>query len=319
MGFIHKVLNPELFQGTLLRREYFEGWYFKLIDAGRQCAAAVIPGVALGEAPEDSHAFVQFICSGKAEYYRYPLSAFRADEKEFRVSIGENDFSARGITLNLGGGEIAGGLRFTGVLPFPKSPLCPGVMGPFGFVPGMQCYHGIVSIRHDISGSLAIRGRDADFTGGAGYVEKDWGRAFPRAWVWVQANHFGGDAALLFSVADIPWLRGSFRGFFAFLHLDGRLHRFATYTGAKLERLSECRNVTEAVIAGRAGRLELAAVPGPGGLLKAPSNGLMDRTVEESVSAAVSVRLTDAAGRLVFSGASPCAGMERYDAKSLYI
>ena len=30
--------------------------------------------------------------------------------------------------------------------------------------------------------------------GGRGYIEKDWGQAFPRAWIWTQSNHFGADA-----------------------------------------------------------------------------------------------------------------------------
>jgi tocopherol cyclase len=320
MGFVRKILNPELFQGSLGRRGYFEGWYFKLIDEGREHAAAVIPGIALGDGPHspDSHAFVQFISSGQAEYFRYPLSDFRADKREFRVRIAGNDFSACGVTLNLGQGRIAGKLEFTDVLPFPKKLISPGVMGPFGFVPGMQCYHGLINISHRIAGNLEIDGHEVPFDGGTGYVEKDWGRGFPSAWVWVQANHFGSDAAFLFSVADIPWLGGSFRGFFAFLHLNGVMHRFASYTGARLVSLAERGGVTQAAIESRSGRLEISAVPGPGGLLKAPSNGLMNRTIEESISATVSVRLTDKNGRVLFSGASPCAGMERYAQERLF-
>lgn len=322
MSFIRKIRNPELFQGDFHRRGYFEGWYFKLIDRDMKTAAAAIPGVALGasRSSPDSHAFVQFIMGSRAYYFKYPLQEFKADEKIFHVSIGGSTFSRNGIVLNLEDEnmQIYGELAFSDALPFPKTRLSPGIMGPFGYVPCMECYHGIVSIRHTICGTLNVEGQAVPFDGGSGYIEKDWGRAFPSCWVWVQANHFSRDAAFLFSVADIPWLRGSFTGFFSFLYLDGKLRRFATYTGAKLLRLTEYGGVTEAVIRDGNGTLEFAARPGLSGMLKAPKNGLMDRIIEESISSTVAVRWTDASGIMLFEGTSSCAGMERYEAERLY-
>ncbi|WP_243392439.1 MULTISPECIES: tocopherol cyclase family protein [unclassified Mesotoga] len=29
-----------------------------------------------------------------------------------------------------------------------------------------------------------------DLTGGKGYIEKDWGRSLPDAWIWMQSNNF---------------------------------------------------------------------------------------------------------------------------------
>ncbi len=316
MGLLRKVLNPELFQGSLHRHGSFEGWYFKLIDLDMATSAAVIPGVALagGDVAGRSHAFVQVIHGADTRYYEYPLHEFHTDGKEFLVRVGGNTFSREGIRLDLDGpgGTVAGELSFTEALPFPKGPW-PGIMGPFGFVPGMECYHGVVTIRHNISGALRVDGQALDFSGGTGYVEKDWGRSFPSCWVWLQAGHFpGSDAAFLFSVADIPFAGSSFTGFFAFLYLDGRLHLLATYTGAKLVSLNDRDGVTHAVIRDRRRTLELAAKPGPGGLLRAPKNGLMDRLIEESIQASVQVRLIED-GQEVFSGSSDCAGMERYE------
>ena len=320
MGLLRRIRNPELLQTGLRRRGCFEGWYFKLIDRPMTGSAAVIPGVSLGGrgCVEGSHAFVQVIHGGRGRYFRYPLSAFDADRREFRVGVGGSSFSCRGMLLDLDGpdGRIAGELRFYDGLPFPKTVLWPGIMGPYSFVPGMECYHGIVSIRHGISGSLIIDGETLCFDGGSGYVEKDWGRSFPSCWIWLQANHFGRDAAFLFSVADIPFLGSSFHGFFAFLYLDGRLHRFATYTGARLVSLTERNGETAVAIQGRGMTLEVTARPGPGGLLKAPKNGLMDRMIEETIQAAVEVRLTGSKG-VLFHGQSPCAGMERYRSEAL--
>ena len=46
-------------------------------------------------------------------------------------------------------------------------------MGPFAFVPFMECYHGIVSMDHIIQGELEIDGVNIDFSNGRGYLEKD--------------------------------------------------------------------------------------------------------------------------------------------------
>lgn len=45
-------------------------------------------------------------------------------------------------------------------------------MGPFAFVPFMECYHGIVSMDHIIQGELEIDGATVDFSNGRGYMEK---------------------------------------------------------------------------------------------------------------------------------------------------
>ena len=315
MGLLRKVMNPELFQGSLKQAGYFEGWYFKLIDRDAKQSAAVIPGVSLADgAGAQSHAFVQVIHGADARYYAYPLSDFHADSKQFLVRVGGSEFSRDGMRLDLSGpgGAVTGELAFTGAMPFPKKPW-PGIMGPFGFLPGMECYHGVVTVRHRVSGALRLGGAALDFTGGSGYVEKDWGRSFPSCWVWLQAGHFpGSDAAFLFSVARIPFAGSGFDGFFAFLYANGRLHRLATYTGARLVSLTDRGGATEAVIRSWRQVLELCARPGPGGLLRAPKNGLMDRLIEESIQATVEVRLTED-GQEVFSGSSPCAGMERFE------
>ena len=116
-------------------------------------------------------------------------------------------------------------------------PLSSGV-GLVRVVPLMECYHGVLSFDHAIRGALAVDGERIDFTGGRGYIEKDWGKAFPRGYIWMQTNHFEQPgASLSASVALIPWVRTAFRGFIVGFWHDGTLYRFATYTGADVERL----------------------------------------------------------------------------------
>ena len=47
----------------------------------------------------------------------------------------------------------------------------------------MECYHGIISMNHDILGSLKYNDEDISFNKGKGYMEKDWGHSFPKLYL----------------------------------------------------------------------------------------------------------------------------------------
>ena len=46
---IRAFFNPEQFQGWGKKRSYFEGWYYKIINASETKAFAVIPGLAIDD------------------------------------------------------------------------------------------------------------------------------------------------------------------------------------------------------------------------------------------------------------------------------
>ena len=245
MPGLRTLWKPALYHGDGARPPFFEGWYFKLVDATEAHRYAVIPGVFIGRDPASSHAFVQTLdgAAGRTTYHRYPFDAFRADPREFDIRVGPNRFRLDRIALDIDSPErrMHGELRFAGLTPWPVTRISPGVMGPYAFAPFMECYHGVLSFDHTIEGILAVDGGQLDFAGGRGYIEKDWGQAFPKAWIWTQSNHFGADApgtSLSASVAIIPWLRGAFPGFIVGLWHGDQLYRFATYSGATIERLA---------------------------------------------------------------------------------
>jgi hypothetical protein len=185
-------------------------------------------------------------------------------------------------------------------------------MGWFAYIPFMECYHGVLSLDHSVEGRLTIGKTAVDFSGGRGYIEKDWGASFPRGWVWMQTNHFSEEGvSLTASVARIPWLGYAFPGFLAGLWHRGRLYRFASYTGAAVEHLAVTDTcVTLAMRDGRH-RLEVEATRSGGGLLHAPFRIAMVQRLLESLTAEISVRLTDRrTGREIYSGTGINAGLE---------
>jgi len=209
---VFRAWYPEAYQGTHRKKGYFEGWYLKLIDSPGKTIFALIPGVSTGRSRNDAHAFIQLInaVTGKTEYFRFALEAFSADDRKFDVRIGSNHFWDGGMQVNLQNEttSLSGSLRFEQIEKYPTSLLHPGIMGPFSFIPWMECYHGVVNISHTIVGSLMYNGGALDMTGGEGYIEKDWGKSFPKSWIWMQANHFSTPkASFMFSLCahSVAW------------------------------------------------------------------------------------------------------------------
>jgi hypothetical protein len=315
MYLLSRIWNPEIYQGKYKHGRYFEGWYFKLIDGECGNIFAVIPGVAMGKGGREAHSFVQVAdaVSGISYYFRFPLSEFRYSDKHFEVQIADHSFSADGMKIHLTNEsiELKGELAFNSIVKFPKSFTNPGIMGPFTFIPFMECYHGIINIHQEISGQLSVNNSTVDFTGGYGYIEKDWGTSFPEAWIWLQSNHFDrADASVMFSIAKIPWLGRHFTGFISYLRVGSKFYRFATYTGARVTRLNYENGQLEATAEDKSHILSISSVNTGGNNLKAPKKGMMTTEITESITSEVDVILSDKYGNIVFEGHGRNTGLE---------
>ena len=308
-----RLYRPEVYQGKLKPARYFEGWYLKLVDAGGEQVWSLIPGISFSE---DSHSFVQVIHanSGKTWYSRFPLQDFTSSRRIFQTGIGPNVFSSRGLNvdLDLPDLRLEGELFFRNVQPFPGSLASPGIMGWYSYAPRMECYHGVVSMQHNISGSLEVNGKALSFEGGKGYIEKDWGRSMPSDWIWVQCNHLEGDpgASFMLSLARIPWMGGFFPGFLSFFRTGDRLYRFATYKNSTVEQVRVEADEVHIELGSRSLTLSVRVYRTKGGVLKAPRHGEMDREIQESIVSSLDLQLKDRQGKLLFKGKGAHAGLE---------
>lgn len=312
---IRKILKPELYHGLDKRPPFFEGWYFKLLDRSEEHRFAIIPGVFLHADPARQHSFIQVLDGnvGSSHYHRFPFSSFNASQDAFDIRIDANRMTALGMSLDIksDGHSVRGSVEFKDTKPWPVTLTSPGIMGWYSWVPFMECYHGVLSLDHEIEGSLTIDGKDIDFSGGRGYIEKDWGKSFPHAHVWMQTNHFDRmGASLTASVAIIPWIRTSFPGFIVGLLLDGHLYRFATYTGAKISHLEILDRSISWSMHDERHVLTLIATRSQGGLLHAPTVSEMTNRLLESLTSTVAVTLETKEGRRIFSGTGRNAGLE---------
>lgn len=296
----------------------FEGWYIKLVSADQNVRLAVIPGL-FHHSDGSGEAFVQVLdgASGRSWYQSYPMSDFAASREILDITVGPNQFTSRRIVLDVPAAGLRGEVEISSRLdPWPVRPWSPGIMGWYAWVPFMECYHGVVSFGHSLAGNLEFDGRQIDLGGGRGYIEKDWGQAFPAGYLWLHSNNFAdNDASLVASVALIPWRGKEFRGFIVGLRESGRLHRFATYNGARSTRLEVTDDHVRWTLTsarrwrGERTELTLEAERASGGLLHAPVRTEMHRRVEETLSGTVAVRLRRGSD-LLFEDVGSSAGLE---------
>lgn len=298
--YFKKLLQPELFQGRKKKNTYFEGWYYKLVSQDEHTTLAFIPGVSIQK--KDPHAFIQVFISAhekeklslKTYYIRYDIKDFSFLDQPFSVRIKDNIFSKTmvSVDLNQEGLSIKGKVNITHTTPLHKSIWMPNIMGPFGYLTFMECYHGVVSMNHALHGTLQINGSPVIFNESKGYIEKDWGKSFPRAYVWLQSNHFKEkDTSLMFSYADIPFLGFYFKGLIAVLSYQGQELRFATYNLAKIKKEDIQDRYVHYVLKKGRYRLEIEASSENEIALASPKNGEMINQIKEGLSGKIEIKL----------------------------
>lgn len=307
-----------MYQGREKMRNYFEGWYFKMVTAARDDSLAIIPGVSYGDDTEDSHSFIQVMRdpTARSKYHDFPITSFQSSDDHFDISIDSNAFSLQGITLDIAdeAGIVKGDVQFGAPIPWPVAKLSPGAMGPFRFLPSMECLHGILSFDHALEGSVEVDGQTIDFRDGRGYIEKDWGAGFPSAWIWMQSNHFHeSGVSFTSSIATIPWFGRSFAGFIIGFLFEGHIYRFTTYTRAKVSSIQVSPTEVQFKVSNGDNMLLVKAYRSGGATLRSPESGLMDGRIVESLTARIHVSFYDTttgSPRLLFEGTGTNAGLE---------
>jgi tocopherol cyclase len=275
-----------------------------------------IPGVSLTE--KDPHVFIQVIngITGSTEYISYRLDQFTWDKKSLYLKIGNSVFTDTYIDLKIKNNKICvhGFLEYRNMIKYPKNLFSPGIMGWYSFVPFMECKHGIVSVNHDLKGSLKINENTIDFNGGKGYIEKDWGTSFPEAWLWIQTNNFRDhDTSFAFSVAKIPWMGKFFIGFIAFLYYNKKFYLYSTYNRSLIIELTYTGTSVSLSMKNHDTLLKIVVIKKTFGELRAPDSGNMSRRIKESVDSEVALSLLDNHNNIIYNDYGKRAGLEVID------
>lgn len=266
-------------------RPYFEGWYFKVSNGTQTLAFIPSYHVAVGG---KLTAFLQIITG----------------EKSWQIQIAPEllprMFSGRGCRVALHAPvKLRARLKFG-----PLTPLSYDIMGPFRYVPFMQCRHGVFSLLHRVDGTVVIDGERFEFRDGIGYIEGDRGISFPKKYLWTQYNDHG--ACVMIAAATIPFLFRGFTGCLGVVYVHGRQYRLATYLGARVVcagpsyvelRQGKYTLTARMLDEGAAAQLndQPAKQPANGGAqgLYAPECGQMTRVIHENIACRVHYRFLE--------------------------
>ncbi|MDF2675607.1 MAG: hypothetical protein K0R09_3879, partial [Clostridiales bacterium] len=163
---------------------------------------------------------------------------------------------------------------------------------------------------------------EIDFTGGKVYIEKNWGKAFPYSYIWVQGNSFEKEqAALSCSIGHIPFPVKSFTGFLIGIHVKGEFYKFTTINNSSLSvDCQEDRVILETHNKRYFLRVEAIYEGNTFIDLLAPRDDNMVPIARETLQGKITVSLYDKKrDELLLSGSSSAAGIEfSGDYKSLY-
>ena len=316
------IKKPEQYHGESNKKPFFEGWYHKITTTNGR-SIVLIPGIYRSGSVDYETAFLMIYNgeNGKVDYLTFSTDEFICDPNKYELRLGTNTFSLNEIKLNINTSsiEVNGHVKNKNIKPWPVSILEPGCMGWYAYVPTMECFHGILSMDHTLKGNLKINDHSYIFDNGRGYIEKDWGKNFPKNWVWAQSNHFEVPGiSLSVSLATIPWRKSEFSGFIVGLQIDDVLYRFTPYRGSKVSLVKYDGEIFTCHF--QQNNIELQIELNKGlktGILFAPDKLKMEEKVAEYLDAKIKFKMRKR-GKTIAEGISSNSALEVIgDTKSL--
>lgn len=313
MNKLYLMKNPDLFQGekNLSENEkYFEGWYFK--NTNNENCISFIPGINVDG--NTKKAFIQVITDNSSYFVNYDIDDFDFSYEPFNIKIGNNFFSKEGIHIDISDEfqnlRVCGDIKYSDSKNIHTNSYNPNIMGPFSYIPFMECNHAILSMKNKINGLININNNEINFNNGTGYIEKDWGSSFPKSYIWCQGNNFQkSNASFMLSVADIPFKIFNFRGIICDLIIDDMEYKFATYNNTKIIEYDLSNDLINITLKKGSYYLNVKSTYDKGNKLSAPVKGQMNKDIFESITSLITITLKKD-NNVIFSDTSTNCGLE---------
>ncbi len=312
MNKLKLIKNTELFQGEKYlnkKNSYFEGWYFK--NTNIKEGISFIPGVSINDTKK---AFIQIITNNKFYYVNYDIEEFEYNYNPFYIKIGNSSFSKEDININIEDRyqnlKVNGNIKFSNSKNIKTNIFNPNIMGPFSYIPFMECNHAINSMQNTINGYIKINDEINYFNNDKGYIEKDWGCSFPKSYIWCQGNNFENiNASFMLSIADIPFKLFTFKGFICVLLIDNKEYKFTTYNNAKILECDIKDNSFNITFKKGIYSFNIRSKYNKGMKLIAPVKGKMQKNIYESICTSVTITLKKK-DEIIYCDTSSMCGVE---------
>ncbi len=313
MNKLFLMKNPELFQGEEYldtNKNYFEGWYFK--NTNNEEGISFIPGINIDN--KNKKAFIQVITNDASYFINYDIDDFEFKHNPFCIKIGNNIFEKDFIHIDIRDDsqnlKIGGNIKYSNIKNIKTNIFKPNIMGPFSYIPYMECNHAILSMENNISGYIDINNKKIDFNNNNGYIEKDWGYSFPKSYIWCQGNNFQkSNASFMLSIADIPLKFVDFRGIICALIIGNQEFKFTTYNNTRLIQYDVTSNSLDIILKKANYCLNIKSTYNEGLKLSAPVKGKMEKDIFESICSAITLTLKKD-NTIIFSDTSFNCGLE---------
>ncbi len=313
MNKLFLLKNPELFQGEKYldtNKDYFEGWYFK--NTNNEEGISFIPGINIDN--KNKKSFIQVITNNTSYFVNYNIDDFEFNHNPFYIKIGNNTFSKDFIHINIRDDyqnlKINGNIKYSNSKNIKTNIFKPNIMGPFSYIPYMECNHAILSMENNISGYIDINNKKINFKNSNGYIEKDWGYSFPKSYIWCQGNNFQkSNASFMLSIADIPLKFVNFRGIICALIIGNQEFKFTTYNNTKIIQYDVTSDSLDIILKKANYYLNIKSNYNEGLRLSAPVKGKMEKDIFESICSAITLTLRKD-NVIIFSDTSLNCGIE---------
>lgn len=313
MRKLYLIKNPEVFQGGKYLNSninYFEGYYFK--NVVNDFVISFIPGISINNGKKG--AFIQVVTKKESWYVNYNIDDFEYNNDPFWIRIGNNYFSENRIHIDIEDRDLElklfGDLKYSKGININKKIIFPNIMGIFSYIPFMECNHAILKMENKVSGFISLNDKKIEFLDGVGYIEKDYGKSFPKRYIWGEGNCFKNkNCSFMFSIADISFKIFNFKGLICSLIVNDKEYRFATYDFSKIEKFEIENGKVNIILKKRKYILEIECDNNNSLMLKAPVNGNMAKEIFESVDSVIKVTLKKK-NKVIFSDISKNCGLE---------
>ena len=247
-------------------------------------------------------------------YVNYDIYDFEYSYNPFYIRIGKNYFSLDNIHVDIEDLKqnliIYGDIGYTDDVNINTSILSPNIMGPFSYIPFMECNHAILSMKNNANGSIDINNIILNFENDMGYIEKDWGCSFPKTYIWCQGNNFKkSNSCFMLSIANVPFKMFNFRGMICVLIIDDKEYKFTTYNNSKILKCDVNEKTLEIVLKKDDYYFNLKSSFEKGQKLSAPVKGKMEKDIYESLNSLIEITLRKN-DEIIFSDISTNCGIE---------
>ncbi len=192
---------------------HFEGWYYRAFDPDSEESWVLIAAYWINEALE-GHAFVELVHHPTGKIYKQTfrdvnITQIQNERGRFALKLGELGLFGdriRGqiftdmdelVTLDL---AVDGCARWGA----PNDENNRWTMGWATEIPGVPLRWHVNHLKAFMSGSIRTPETEWTLDSVPLHQEKNWGRAFPTTWIWLQSNHFQDRPDVAFVAAGGP-------------------------------------------------------------------------------------------------------------------